>query len=118
LTALEDVRLVKTVWAGSPGYYGIGLRLAEEFFNNGNTIPRNLKNGDIPSIVTYQGEGIAVTFEQSPAQANSLFTSTYQHPPGFAFMSLGPTNNVETLTITQGKTLDYNYEITVSESFP
>lgn len=117
LTALKNVQLVKTVWDDSPGYYGVGLRLAENYFKKGKTIPPNLKNGNTPSITTYQGDGVAVTFEQNPVQANSLFISTYQQPPGFSFMSLGPTNNVETLSITQGQTLDCNYEATVSDSF-
>ena len=119
LIALQDMDLVKTVWAGSPGYYGLGLRLAEDYFKDGKKFPDNIKNGDARPIIKFQGDDVAVTFEQSATQADTAFIFTFQDNPEdpFAFISLGPTNNIkQPQPLQQGEILERAYTIKVSET--
>jgi hypothetical protein len=110
LIAARDVEIIKSVWPG-PGYCGLGLRLAQGLCQNGKVLPPATKSGSIPACVSFQGEGAEVTFEQ----ANALFVSFYGAvEPGFAFMSLGPTN-LRPRTLKQGERLQGRYVITVSD---
>jgi hypothetical protein len=56
-----------------------------------------------------------VTFKQDAKQASGLFVSFYGADPGFAFMSLGPTN-VHPRALKQGERLEGKYVIAVSEA--
>ena len=104
LTAVAaDVQIVRSVW-GAPGYCypdfgycGLGLRLAADVFQNGNVVPPQ-QCGSAPTSISFQGDGAAVTFEQTAEQANALFVTTYQNAypygpggPGFAFLTFVPT---------------------------
>lgn len=122
--AARDVKIVRSVW-GAPnycqpdfGYCGLGLRFAPDLFQNGAIVPPKQQCSSTPTIVSFQGKGAAVTFDQSAVQANALFVSTYQNVspygpdgPGFAFLTLVPTPR----ELKQGESLELNYIITVSD---
>ena len=124
LTAQRDVTIISSVWgdAGncgrSPGYCGLGLRLARDVFQDGQVLPPGTRSGSTPTRVSYvgktSGRGAEVTFEQAPAQGNALFVSFYGSGPDFAFMSLGPTN-LHPLTLSRGQSLACRYVVTVAD---
>ena len=124
LTAVAaDVQIVRSVW-GAPGYCspdfgycGLGLRLAEDVFQNGEVVPPQ-HCGSKPSNISFQGNGAAVTFVQKPGQSDALFVSTYQNVypygpggPGFAFLTFVPTPR----DLGKGESIALSYIVTVSD---
>lgn len=112
LVASRDLTIVTSVWPG-PGYTGLGLRLAQDLFSQGDTMPGGVVSGAIVTTVAYLGRGVEVRFQQPESQANVLFLSRYQDPAGFAFMSLGPSNR-QALDLKQGEHLEGDYVVTVA----
>jgi hypothetical protein len=113
LIAQRDVTIIPSAW-GAPGYCGLGLRLVENLFKNRDTFPAGAASGDVPTFVSYLGNGAAVTFEQAAAQKNVLFLSYYGGQPNFAFMALGPTNAVKR-TLKANDRLEGRYVVTVAD---
>jgi hypothetical protein len=124
LLARRDVTIISSVWgeAGncgrSPGYCGLGLRLARDLFTQGQVLPLGTKSGSTPTRVSYLGKffgrGAEVTFEQDASQRNALFVSSYGGNPDFAFMSLGPTN-LHPLMLKAGQSLQNRYVVIVAD---
>ena len=110
LIAARDVRLIANLWP-NVAYYGLGLRLAPDVFQDGRISPSGTTSGCTPTHVSFRGNGAEVTFEQDAKQANALFVS---NQPDFAFMSLGPTN-LRPLDLKQEERLACEYVIRVGD---
>jgi hypothetical protein len=113
LIAARNVEIIKSVWDG-PGYCGLGLRLAQDLFQDGKVSPPGTQCGSTPASVSFQGKGAEVRFEQDAKQANALFVSFYGGQPDFAFMAFGPTN-ASPRALKQGQCIGGTYVITVAD---
>jgi Methane oxygenase PmoA len=121
--AVPDVHIITSVWSAppycsSPGYCGLGIRLAPDLFKGGEVLPLEIKCGSTPTCVSFRGKGAEVRFEQNASQADTLFVSTIEgNPPyapggpGFAFIGLVPVPR----DLKQGDSLECSYVITVSD---
>lgn len=118
LIAARRVEVIKSAWAEGPGqfgYTGLGLRLAQDLFQNGVVFPPTATSGDTPVWVSFRGGGAEVRFEQDAKQGHALFLSRYgADGPGFAFISLGPTNS-HPLILMPGQRLEATYKVTVAD---
>jgi hypothetical protein len=90
------------------------VRLIQNLFQGGKVLPPGTGNGSAPSSVSFQGKGAEVRFAQDVNQANVLFVSFYEAPPGFAFMALGPTN-ASPRSLRPHDRLDGTYVVTVAD---
>jgi hypothetical protein len=113
LIASRNLEILTSVWS-TPGYTGLGIRLAHTLFQHGRTVPQ-MASGATPSEIRYVGQGAEVTFQQPSNQANAVFLAYCGSPPGFAFMSLGPSNNHQ-VAMKQGERLESRYVIQVAVS--
>jgi hypothetical protein len=113
LVAERNVKILPGVWPG-PGYCGLGLRLSRALFEQGAVSPPGTRSGSTPTSVTFLGKGAQVRFGQDATQADVLFVSYYRLGDGFAFMSLGPTNDAPR-SLRQGESLDRTYVVTVAD---
>ena len=122
LTAAEEVNITNSVWGvpgycspGSYGYCGLGLRLAQDLFQNAEVLSSDPKCGSTPSWVSFKGKA-EITFKQEATPLNALFVSTYQNVepyaggPGFAFLCLVPIPRI----IEKGTCVEATYVITVA----
>lgn len=114
VAARENTTIITSLWPGTIGYCGLGLRLADDLFETGRVTPTGVGSGDDPVRVVYQGAGAEVRFEQAPDQHHVLFVSTFAAPPQFAFMSMGP-SNLKPVAVSPGQRFAYRYVVDVAD---